>query len=376
MLWEALRLREGGEGDPFPALRDVGWPSTVLFLVLCVACLLVRLPEAAPQKHMRRLAVLTLLIWFLGGAYYNWTPLSLQIPQILPFAPTRGLWLPQVLVFAALGSCALHATPKIGAFGTVAAVAFLMAIPFNAKNPKQGCALMVLLLIFAAVWAVACSRWFGIITASTWPRFSLLLGAVRTSVAECILLPSFLIFVLVVFGVSVKSRWSAYKTLWATGVMGDNRMTARWIGVAEYLNLHTPADAKVLAMCWARDGYSRHDYRSLPANERSPAPDDLVADGAIRSRSGRASPVPVLDEKYFRSYQSHLDVRERWRVLTDLGHAWQTHDATEVQNLMKRIGGKVDYIVVPTSEADWVNHQVSYERTATVDKYTILRCLD
>ena len=114
LLWEALRAREGMEGDPFLNLSREHAVGGFVFLAIAAVCLRVRLHDQAVEAKVHRLAALTLLVFVLGGIYYNWVPSSLRIPQIIPFAPTRGLFLPQVLFYAAIGASILSPDNRFG----------------------------------------------------------------------------------------------------------------------------------------------------------------------------------------------------------------------------------------------------------------------
>ena len=368
LLWNAIRAREASELDPFWEILRGEWIGTVGFVLLGLACLRVRLPDAVAEQRVRAIAAMTLVVWFFGGLYYNWAPEIIRIPHLLPFAVARSTWLFQVLAYAAIGSWALWRRPNAGNLATVAAIAVMMALGLS---QKQLALWAILLVAFSAGWGLVRSRWMGQAIVRTWSRLCWVRDFALANPAEFILRPAMLIFILAFSTYSFAINWPAYGTLLKTGVKGDNGMTARWIGVAEFLHRETPVDATVLAMCRARDGYSRCDLRVIPPEEQ-PAPDDLVVDGAIRSRSGRASPAPGLDGKYFLSYQRRLEMGERWRTLNRLGRAWKAHDASEVRRCMNAIGGMSDYVVVPASEADWVRDGLPYRQLATICGYAIL----
>ena len=368
-LWAATLARETSELDPFWDLARGNWLGTVLFLAMCIACLRIRLFNVAAQVQVRRMAALAIVVWFLGGAYYNWAPHLVQIPGIALFAACRGLWVPNVMAYGALATWALYERSRIGVVGTVAALMLLMAYPVHAK---QLALLVALLAVVAAAWAILRSERVG---ARLIPDASPL-GPLRkvafAAPAEFLLLPTLLGFVILFSAFVLVTNWSSFRTLWTTGVMGNNRMTAKWIGVAEYLHQETPPDAMVLAICWARDEYSRSDYRTIPADEVR-APDDLMADGAIRTRSGRANPAPVSDAKFYTSFQRQLEIRARWKSLIRLSDAWKAHDAAGVRTQMDAIGGMPDYVVAPSEETGWIPGKLPYQPVTVIRSYTILK---
>ena len=126
--------------------------------------------------------------------------------------------------------------------------------------------------------------------------------------------------------------------------------------MAEYLHENTPRDAVVLSMSWMRDGCSREDYRDVPPDLEA-GPNDLVANGFLRTRSGRANIAPMVYSNIM-SYEHHVLCHQRWNTLDRLGRAWMRRNADAVLRLLaeKEIGRSPDYIVVPASEGDWVRN--------------------
>ncbi len=132
---------------------------------------------------------------------------------------------------------------------------------------KHKIAFSGLVVVFAIFRAAVLSDFVAKHFFRRWPRLGWTRTFAETHAVQSVLLPGFLGFLLLTSMWTVRGRLPAYRTLLAAGVMGDNYMTPRWIGVAEYLHDHTPPSSKVLALCWYRDGNSHNDYREIPKDE-------------------------------------------------------------------------------------------------------------
>ena len=230
--------------------------------------------------------------------------------------------------------------------------------------------LVFIVLMVTALWLLARPRLIARSAAATNGFASWLRTGTNHRSAECILLPSLVAFVIAFFAYDIALSRAGLQTLLATGVMGYNR-SSLWTGVAEYLHDNTPADSVILSFSWYRDGQSREDYRDFLAEVRY-QPDDLVANGTLRSRSGGANAAPVMLAKAL-SLHHHLLCHERWKILDDLGRAWKNHDPKEVMRLLPQIGRTPDYIVAPATEVAWVKGtSLGYEAVTTIGQFGIL----
>jgi hypothetical protein len=368
-FWGVVRAREGGEGDPFWISTAGEWLRVAQFVLLCLLSLAVRLPNPEAQGQVRRMMAVFMAIWLAAAAYVRWAPTFLQVPQLVVMAPNRGSWLPQLIAYAAVASWVISARQRLGTAWCVAAVVAMMAMPFP-PSIKFGAMLVSIVLMVTVLWVLARPWLIARSAAATNGFASWLRTGTNDRSAECILLPSLVAFVIALFAYGIACNRSDLRTLLATGVMGCNG-SSLWTGVAEYLHDNTPADSVILSFSWYRDGHSREDYRVLPVELRS-QPDDLVANGTLRSRSGRANVAPIVLANV--SLRHHLLCHERWRILNDMGRAWKNHDAKEVMRLLPQIGRTPDYIVAPASEVAWVKKtSLGYEPVTTIGQFGILR---
>jgi hypothetical protein len=142
---------------------------------------------------------------------------------------------------------------------------------------------------------------------------------------------------LIAMGSAAFSQAPHFLFLARQGIMGDNP-GAKWIGVAEYLENHTPVSAKVLAL-------STWDYFWRPKR--------LICDGSLKTRSGRSSPVghPF---SFYADYKKMLWAHEMSRLVgEELVQKWNTQDLKGVLRVFEQ-SGFPDYLVAPISKARWL----------------------
>jgi hypothetical protein len=368
LLWEVLKAREGSEANPFLVPSTAySWIAWLEFVGLFVLAIGVRLPDQEAQAHVRRIMFFSLLFWFASGVYLTWAPAFLQVPPVVPFSLNRGSWLPQLIAYAALATWALAQRRGSGSAAAVLAITVLMALPMERKPTALLAALLVANSVFWAVLQRIANRPTDSRAAD---RGFLRQIFVPARAGELILMATLGMFVSIYAAYGAFCNRAALRTLCEKGVLGSNS-TALWIDVARYLHDNTPRDAVVLSLNWERDGSSRDDYRVIPADQVS-GPDDLVANGTLRSRSGRANLAPELYCDIM-SYQHHLFCHARWDALNRLGKAWKEHDGEEVDRLLKQAGRTPDYIVVPATEAAWIAiDRLPYRPVATIRQFTVL----
>ena len=134
--------------------------------------------------------------------------------------------------------------------------------------------------------------------------------------------------IIIAFAFSIAPRMSAWKTLVAHGVMGDNP-TAEWIGIAEYIRKNTPRDAVV-----------------LPIQPRPNDPDHLYALRYIAARSGRTTPIINEYSDIFSLKGQNREYAQKER-LQSIALAFETGAFQEAERLIQNVVPAPTHLTMP-----------------------------
>ena len=368
-LFDYIVAREAGEANPF----DNRYMS---FIALSIVCLLTGHKNDRVSGNIRLVVFSGLVLWALGGLYLTFAPNALKVPYLVPFAPTRALWWPQLIAYTAIMSSVLAWIRGRATWGRVlgggAALLLLQSLPLG--NSPTGAAAEGVFLILIVATGVTLLAYFTFFSGSGQDVSSgdgenevegwFAAGGYRYVVTWCVVV------------IAVGALWEktsvrvpALRAMLAQGVLGDN---AQWLGVSEFLVSETPASATALAF-----------KRVENANW-------MEHDTALKIRAGRSMPVGSEYAILF-DYEGLQQLAYRKRLAEEIpahvGRAYfrdnvaaVTADAKTIASLLKELGSP-DYLIMPSSRLAGPDAPLGkvdtalfgYPVAAEIDGFTILR---
>jgi hypothetical protein len=314
--------------------------------------LLLPVPLPAIARLMRLVAFLGALLWVLGGAYLTLSPNIFKIPYLVPFAFSRAAQWPQYVLYLSITVGAL-ARMRASSWRLRLGLGGLLLLLYGTFDTRRvlmaGPSWIILTGLCALVgWWWNAHHRHG---ASAHQRLGVAL-AVPAGLAVA------LTTMLVCTRVIVR-RAPALAFLARHGVVGDNP-SAKWVGVDAYFRDQTPTWATVLAI-------APYDYPWRPG---------LCYDNSLRVRSGRTMPLGGEWSVLF-DYPRLLQVREESGHMKTLIQAWKARDIETIKRELRyynALGYSLDYLVMETQEAAWLQEQdLPYRPETSIGSFVVLK---
>lgn len=334
-----LKTIDDAEANPF--LYPL-W-GNLAFAGFCLLAFFLRDLPAELLRRIRIAAVIGLLTWFLGGVYLTYAPDFMKIPHLVPFDARRALRWPAYILFVACGVFLLKRVQR-AASSRAAWLAWLALMGLYLAHEQMRWKLVVVVTGVAAALGLL-RRTFSMAALS--PAGRLQLAALPL-----------LIGTLSLYTVgAIHQRGKALAHLVRTGILGDN-LTAKWVGVDEYIRERTDPSATILAM-------------SLEDTHRNPGP--LQFDASLRTRTGRTMPM-AHKAAFYLNYPKLQWWEERHRLMNELAAAWAQENLPEVMRGLKEFGSP-DYLVIPASKSGWAERAngLGYRVETRIREFTIFR---
>ncbi len=342
---------EGSEANPF--MNGLG---PFIYVALLSAAFFIKFPD---QEHTRRFKIflgVSLAVYLCGGFYYTFAPDALKIPVLVAFAVSRSTWLPQILVFIAMGAAAViycqQQTSRPRKIGAAILLVLLYQFPFFAytsfahffdaprweidKNDLQRF-LVSGVLLSGLLMAYGCVR--------VWPghqdRFKL-----RT------LQVHHLFFVVLILSSTISVAHQLNKNasnlvfLFKHGILGDTP-GAKWAGVNEFIREQTPEQATILA-------FSGHPLRM---------------DSSLKIRTGRTMPVGVHPGTIYFNLEKTKQNDAFLQKIQPLATYWEQCDKDRIRPILKLMHDP-DYIIVPSHQV-CTPESFNYQFIKEINSFTI-----
>jgi len=315
-LWNRIVPLEGPTNNAFDDWGIFGVTEIMVrnfvWVGLCASAILAATRQFPAFNDIKIIIFTALVIWLVSAIYVNFTPDFLKMPLLLPLAAVRGLGLPQNLAYVAIAAGLLHRlrehpdTRQI----VIATLVFGTLVILGPGNHLM--------------WAGTVVAGFAVALAFNF----VMERSLRPAKPVRFLALAIGLVVAVSYAVAAWQKAPAWKALAQTGVHGDS-LSAKWVGVAEYIRFNTPKTASVLPI--------------LMNSERR-----LWASRTLGSRTGRAMPVPeyfgdLLNLEFWKftdEQREHLS-----RVLA----AFSDRDLARAGREIEKLVPVADYIVIPTN---------------------------
>lgn len=310
----------------------------------------------------RAIIAIAVVVWFGLGLFVQFAPDALKYPQILLFPVTRQLQFPQVLAYIALSVIVFRWLDRRATPPTVfiAAVAFFLLFIAGPGNFNTW------IMLSTASVAVALTAYFLLIhriPASALALFDATGSSCPLAASfRRILLLSIAMVMAVAMAMAVWQKAPAWVHLIKTGIHGTSG-NAIWTGVDAYIRAYTEKDAVVLAFRFAAE------HEPSPGKESNKR---LIPSRNIVSRSGRATPIPMMLSKglNLEHFQFAMDQQ---RIGNDIAEAWMIGNAPAVTALIDTLNPRPDYVIVPTAVANRVaGADFPYARKTEIRNFAIL----
>lgn len=317
--------------NPFyPA--SVGLPrlyTNIEFLLICLFAIFLKNYKSPVTVALRIFVVCGLIVWFLGGLYYTFSPDFLKSPHVMMFSLARNLRWPQTIAYLLImvGIFRMLQSDKSARSLTFAWIAFGLLLAVGPGNHLLWLGLYVVSSVVVLTAFLLLTKFANIESDEScklWKReFESIVGNPNRY-----LMVSLLVCICVAFSTTIVKRGDAWLTLVNKGVIGDSS-SAIWIDVAEYVRNNTPADAVVLPL--------QYDPRS---------PDVLKAKRYLSTRSGRATPVINENSDIFNLAGWTYEFSQR-RLLQEIANDFQSGDWKSAKDKFSNLSISPRYVVLP-----------------------------
>ncbi|MBD3271408.1 MAG: hypothetical protein GF384_02575 [Elusimicrobia bacterium] len=336
---------DGSEAHPF-----MDGSGIFVYLFLFILAMYAQTNNKFVTVRIHTILIISVILYFLGGIYYSFTPVSLKVPLFIAFAVNRSVWWSLLITFIFLGSYFGRmyegSTGKKKILYGLFFIALYLFPLFDYVTFRNYFAPPHIIIPKLRLFALGI---IGMGIVFIFVLYKLAWDKRRFINLNTVLYVPVIVATILSLGLMVTWRSHFLKLLLHHGIMGTAK-SVQWVGVNEYFFNETDPKSTVVALSdWGGN---------------------ISFDTSLRVRSGRSMPVGTNVGIYF-DREKLIEMKEKVTTGEQLAQAWEQGDIAGSKRALELLGSP-DYFVVPARTMHDIKN-LGYTQLIKINKFIILK---